>query len=683
MFVASSQRLTPMQRILVCAQDPVLAKKVRFLMERDECKVDILSSPESLERRLEEESPTLLVLSRTLSGEDAIDLVARLDPSLDLPPTLVLGGQPRIAAGFIHLVPDPVDTQAIYREASRLLQAERREESDVETPASGPETDTAPFTEESQPISDRHALEGIANQLKALDEDDFDEQLSDAFELDQADSEVTEVKEAALRTETAAPVLEPPPPGDTFPLEPAGLARALHQAWSEASGGAWVVDAEDQRITIYFEGGRPVHVGSSVPGDPLGPALVSRGRLSDGQYASAAKRAIENGTRLADAILALGYLSDAELGAELGTSARELLVSCFARTRGRFWFDDGASAPRGERPYRLEVGHIVALGLRTHADAAILDEVLGDRLSGYFKLRRPVYELQKDFPLSKADSDFLAFEGRAYNVEDAADVAGLDVADARTLLAILAVTDEVEPFTPTAQEFEDRIREERATRRELESQMPRPASVPPGTTDDVDPGATAEGEPLVPRRLEGAPSLPPPAPPPGESYGGGAPPPAPPPIPGGRLAGNGARPPGPTDTDIPPMPTPPAGEGVAPRPLAYAKPLPRGPDGSMLETPERNLSREHFQRGVGLLGKGNFSSAEESFRDAVALCSEEHVYLIGLARAIYYNPSYRADGKLPVLRSIVDRAHQLAPDDKRVATLEVWVEHAEASAAPS
>lgn len=115
-----------------------------------------------------------------------------------------------------------------------------------------------------------------------------------------------------------------------------------------------------------------------------------------------------------------------------------------------------------------------------------------------------------------------------------------------------------------------------------------------------------------------------------------------------------------------------------PRPLAYAKPLPRGPDGGLLDTPERAISREHFQNGVSLLGKGSFSSAEEKFRDAVALCSEEHVYLIGLARAIYYNPSYRPEGKLPVLRSIVDRASNLAPDDKRVSTLEAWVSHAEA-----
>jgi cytochrome c-type biogenesis protein CcmH/NrfG len=117
-----------------------------------------------------------------------------------------------------------------------------------------------------------------------------------------------------------------------------------------------------------------------------------------------------------------------------------------------------------------------------------------------------------------------------------------------------------------------------------------------------------------------------------------------------------------------------------PRPVVFSPPLPRNADGQAQETPERSRSRQHFQRGVTLLGQGNFDDAEEAFRDAIALCSEEHVYLIGLARALYYNPSYTAQGKVPVLRSIVDRAGQLAPDDGRVLTLTDWVRHAEASA---
>lgn len=80
---------------------------------------------------------------------------------------------------------------------------------------------------------------------------------------------------------------------------------------------------------------------------------------------------------------------------------------------------------------------------------------------------------------------------------------------------------------------------------------------------------------------------------------------------------------------------------------------------------------------MGLLGQGAFDEAEEAFRDAINLCADEHVYLIGLGRALYYNPSYTAAGKLPVLRTIVDRAKSLAPADGRVQNLVDWVSHAE------
>src|SRR5207249_4086078 len=76
---------------------------------------------------------------------------------------------------------------------------------------------------------------------------------------------------------------------------------------------------------------------------------------------------------------------------------------------------------------------------------------------------------------------------------------------------------------------------------------------------------------------------------------------------------------------IPPMPVPPNGQpGRLPRPVLFSPPLPRGADGQPQETPERTRSRHHFQRGVTLLGQGNFDEAEVAFRDAVALCSEEH-----------------------------------------------------------
>jgi hypothetical protein len=95
-------------------------------------------------------------------------------------------------------------------------------------------------------------------------------------------------------------------------------------------------------------------------------------------------------------------------------------------------------------------------------------------------------------------------------------------------------------------------------------------------------------------------------------------------------------------------------------------------------------SREQFQKGVALLTLGNFDAAENAFREAISLRAEAHVspvYLVALGRAIYYNPNYTRDGKLPILLAIVNRTRQLAPNDPRVLMLANWVRHAEAGTA--
>ena len=61
-----------MQRILVCAHDFVLAKKIQILLARDEIEVEVLSKPSQLEARLSTPDLALLILSRELDGEDAI-----------------------------------------------------------------------------------------------------------------------------------------------------------------------------------------------------------------------------------------------------------------------------------------------------------------------------------------------------------------------------------------------------------------------------------------------------------------------------------------------------------------------------------------------------------------------------------------------------------------------------------
>lgn len=725
-----------MQHILVSAQDSVLAKKVRFLLANDQCDVEILEPDASLDERLAVDGVDLLVLSRDVRGEDAIEFLGRVNPSLLIPPTLVLGGPTAVTADFIHLIPDPIDTQAIYKIASDILSqaaeattAEDATLMSLEQPDfSGrgqPESDNQNVAqpksgaEEKLSYSDVTGLDEIAGRLDQLESDQLNEQLSGNFDID----------DAGAPPPARRPVAKKESPVKGGALDPAKLATVLYQCWSKAVTGVLTVTRDSETSSVYMDKGSVVHIDSSIPGDLLGKALFGRGRITDAQYADGAKRAIERGVGLGQALVDLGFFSTDELGTELGNTARDQIVGCFGARSGTVEFMNGRSAPSRDRPYQLQSAHVIAEGLRSHADDAVLNGIMGDANERYFKLRKTIPELADIFPLSPQDKDFLAFSGRAYNTTDSAESSGLSMQDAYKLLSLLTICQELSDFTPGLKEFEGRIKEEQHRVKTLQSTLPQTASSLPSSPSHfptpsqpeealpafggpgpfsgaAEPFAAPDAERTIageqppmpaPALAGGSPfnwgepaqeAPPPPAAPPPPPLGTNpvaavpdAPPPMPPPIAAAPVPPPIAAPvapPAPAE-DIPPMPVPADGSaGLAPRPLVFAKPLPRGQDGQVIETSERTLSREHFQRGVTLLGQGNFANAEEAFRDAVALCSEEHVYLIGLARAIYYNPGYGAAGKVPILRGIVQRASQLAPGDKRVETLGSWIAAAEA-----
>jgi hypothetical protein len=726
-----------MQHILVCADDAVLAKKLRFLLSRDERTVQILGGAHELEPALRGSAPALLILGRLVGREDALTRVLELARRVPLPPVIVLGGAPAPVPSGVQLLPDPFETQAIHRVTAELLSdsVEREDSSppapifaiSAEPPREPASIDALPARREPEGLEPRTGLAGHPESEPVSDPSSYPSDTSAA---------------------SALPAAEPPrlPPTDSSPtrgeLEPARFAKALFECWSRTSSGALVIARAEETITLHLERGAPVLLESNLPGDAFGRWLVNRGRISEVQYGDAAKRAIERGLRLGPTLVELGFLSAAELGRELGTSAREQLVACFEARQGSFEFEPHRRPTSDERPFRLELAHVIAEGIRRHADAAMLEQVLGDTHQRYFKLRRSLEDLRRTFPLTERDIAFLEYSGRAYKIADASELSELPSEKAGRLLALLTLCEEIEDFTPTAVEFEARIREERQRTKELElrmSQLPQKSSGVPASSGAIAASPVAREEPSslprsnreestlgAPRPISRpasalpppfdasripavavqprtatplpvpAPFSPPPVPPPTPTLPHAPPPlaaPVPPPFaapaPVAPPPAPIAAPPVPAQSspvsasagdDIPPMPVPgPGEEGTAPRPLVYAKPLPRTPDGLLLETPERALSRDHFQRGVNQLGLGQFTAAEEAFRDAVALCSEEHVYLIGLARAVYYNPAYHGAGKLPMLNEIVARAHRLAPEDKRVATLLAWVAHAEES----
>jgi hypothetical protein len=747
--------MTATHNILVCTEDSVLAKKVRILLSRDEFEVEILSNPRRLDRRLAEDEISLLVLSGRLNNEDAINVVSRLAQSTKMPPTIVIGSTATTTPDFVSVISDPADTQAIYRLASDALakkngsippagvdlgravpvvldkqlgdatktQRMKRPSRDAIVRDPTARSSAAPEPEKDKEADDLGGLvlatgEPVAAQFggAALDET-FDPLAGTPVpvraDADAALEDITVFDVASYHASSS--------PRDNLglagTLEPSGFAKALFQCWTMEAQGALVVANGEETITVSFEDGLPVHIESNVHGDLFGKNLVSKGKLTDGQYSESAKMAIERGLSIGGAIVELGFLNRDAYGRELGEDAHDRIVRRFGMRGGAFEFVANKKPPIADRPYRISVGRILVEGLKRFADDQALNEICGQVESRYFKLRSSIDELTKRFPLTEKEKAFLAFSGRAYNAADAAEVSGLDPRGARVLMSLLITCDEVEDFTPGVTEFEARIREERQRQSEKPAEHPRlsarpepmvPSSIRPSfealkPAQVIDkPSALGDFMSAVPPSVPpAAPILGKPLPSPaslmassGPAFSAGATQASANPIANASTIATGAPESahssrsdvsrseepanGGSSSAIPPMPTPPNGTpGRTPRPVVFSPPLPRGADGMPQETAERTRSRQHFQRGVTLLGQGNFDDAEEAFRDAIALCSEEHVYLIGLARAVYYNPSYTAVGKVPVLRTIVDRAGHLAPDDGRVITLSDWVRHAE------
>lgn len=623
-----------MRRVWVCTADRVLAKRVRFLLARDDHRVEIAADPDALEDALAEGACDLLVISHELDGRPAFERMPSAVREGRGPPTLVLGGPADGGEDARHrVVEDASDSRAIVAAATELL-------------SSPPDGSLV------------------------------EEQLEQTMKID------------------VSPETDPPrEAAESGSVNPAALARRFYTCASRGLTGELQLEAPGETLTFHLLEGRPVHVTSSVPGDRFGRWLVEGERVSDRAYSSAAKHAVENGVGLGPALVAAGAMSDEQLAEHRADHARTLIVDGFGRDDASYRFTEG-SAPR-ERSFDLDVLPVVAEGFKQHADDDLVQSIIGDKAKRYFKVHTDADHLGETFHLDAQEVDFLRFEGRAYNPPDAAELSGLPFRDALKLLALLWTCDEVEDFTPGVGDFEARIDEEKERARESRSidlmrsapsledePAPLPFEAPLVADDEAPADAFAftdeepseELEPFADVEEEALISRPPP------------PPPDATPLPLEAIeeaeaddspSSSGPRSAPPPGVEVPPMPVPsPGRDGAAPGPLLWAAPAPRGPDGSLVETPERAQSREFFQQGVQLLGQGQFEAAEQSFREAISLCADEPVYLIGLGRAIFYNASYTADGKVPVLRTIVDRAERLSPNDGRVMDLRTWVEHA-------
>ncbi len=116
---------------------------------------------------------------------------------------------------------------------------------------------------------------------------------------------------------------------------------------------------------------------------------------------------------------------------------------------------------------------------------------------------------------------------------------------------------------------------------------------------------------------------------------------------------------------------------VSPPVQAAAPPAPPKSPFQMPPAPgpgeELSLADLKFREGIEQASSNRLDEAEVTLREAVRLDASKPEYLVTLARVLLANPRYERAGTLPVVRSLLDRAVQIAPDNHEASDLHAQV----------
>lgn len=481
--------------------------------------------------------------------------------------------------------------------------------------------------------------------------------------------------------------VEPSPgsPGDGVPAEgvfeevryPALLARCRGEGFTGAIkfqiGGA-------NTRTVYLRDGLPVGYASSEPGERIGKMMVAQGRISDEQYIKAATVMVERGIKLTEALVELGFIEGETLAVEMRNLTRDQIIQGFELTQGRFTVQEGQRADDSVATFDFGPGEIYVQGYRRYAPKQEMQALYESLRDAYLIANTRLASFRPKLGLGGDDERLLRLLGEAYTLEEAVERASVAPDHAARLIAALQALDLVEEWSPGVEQFRARLRAERqrhaeeiaAIREDMSRREQRlfegfeRALAKIGTLGGASGVNLADHLPArdEPARLEaradaGASA---PAAPRAERHESitVAPRASAPVV--GEVTTLDVEPDKPVNGAAAARPT----IEVAPEPPAAAEPAePQNPFGPMPEEP-MSAADAKYREGIEQAAHNRLDEAEVTLREAVRMDASKPQYLLSLARVLLANPRYERTGTLPVVRSLLDRAVQIAPDHGEV-----------------
>jgi hypothetical protein len=476
-------------------------------------------------------------------------------------------------------------------------------------------------------------------------------------------------------------------------LEDVRYPVLLSRCRSEGYTGKIELHIGDQaQRTIYLRDGLPVGYSSSEPGERIGKMMVEQGRITDDQYIKASMAMVERGIRLTEAMVELGFIEGEKLAVEMRNLTRDQIIHGFETTQGRFTSVKGATPDDSVATFDFGPGEIYVQGYRKYAPQQEMMSLFESLRDTYLKSGDRLASFRPKLGLTSEDERLIRLLGEAYTVEEAVEKAALDAEHASRILAALQALDLVEEWSPGVEQFRARLKTERQLHAEeiarlreemsarekdlfagFERALSRIGEVTGGGAAQLDMPRPATGAVPSPRASAAIGDI--------NDVGAGV----------AVQAGNGAS----VTVAGPPPPTPAGGVSA---PSADLSPPPNMSDGdTTMNMPSPNNGAEinldddfpgvnvgtapdpadgplspadqKYAEGLEQARQNKLDEAEVTLREAVRMDATKPHYLLSLARVLLENPRYERAGTLPVVRSLLDRAVQIAPDDGDVHAL--------------
>lgn len=467
---------------------------------------------------------------------------------------------------------------------------------------------------------------------------------------------------------------------------PALLARCRADAFT----GAIVMQSGGATRNVYLKDGLPVAFHSSEPGERIGKVLVTQGRISDEQYMKATTRSVERSIKLTDALVELGWMDAETIAVEQRNLARDQIIQSFELVQGRFIVQAGATPDANTATFDFGPGEIYVQGYRRYAPASEMLAAYETLRDKYLIANARLASYRPKLGLNGDDERLLRLLGEALTVEEAVERASIKPEAAARLLSALQALELVEEWSPGVEQFRSRIRIEKQRQAEEVSQLLAEArqretrlleafekalartgggrldvsldepAKPAAPTRTATPGVSMSSTSLGASSSAGssasgaASAL-------GSSSGRGT-------ATLGSTApaggGGGAASAGANGSSF--VHGGSAGSAVTAGPSAAAEPA--ASVGSSTGKSARDggaslsIADLKYREGVEQAAQNRLDEAEVTLREAVRLDASKPEYLTSLARVLLANPRYERAGTLPVVRSLLDRAVQIAPD---------------------